>query len=143
MRGVVYAPARDALRSAMRQTLPPAPEARRIRVRVPGRVVRQAAALAAPVVASHVPPPSPRRRGWSLGKSALPQAHEAVKAAREAFPRHPEAVDAVLGWLFARFPRYGARGSDMVAHHAMLRDERYYEGWVALCAWLRLFERDR
>ena len=69
--------------------------------------------------------------------------HEAVKAAREAFPRHPEAVDAVLGWLFARFPRFGARGSDMVAHHAMLRDERYYEGWVALCAWLRLFERDR
>ena len=75
--------------------------------------------------------------------SALPQAREAVTAARESFPGHPEAIDAVLGWLFARFPRFGARGSDMVAHHAMLRDERYYEGWVALCLRLRLFERDR
>lgn len=133
MRRHVYAPARDALRAAMRQSLPPPPtEARRIRVHVPGQV--------RPPVAR---PPTKRLRGWSLGASALPQAREAVKVARESFPGHPEAVDAALGWLFARFPRFGARGSDMVAHHAMLRDERYYEGWVELCARLRLFERDR
>ena len=83
------------------------------------------------------------RRGWSLGRVPSPEARDIVTAAREAFPRHPEAVDAVLGWLFSRFPRFGARGSDMVVHHAMLRDERYYEGWVALCVRLRLFERDR
>lgn len=133
MRRHVFLPAKDALRSAMRQALPPAREPRRIRVRVPGQPVRVSA----------VPPASRSRCGWSLGKEALPQAHEVVKAAREAFPDHPAAVDAVLGWLFARFPRYGARGSDMVVHHAMLRDERYYEGWVALCTRLRLFERDR
>lgn len=135
---VVHAPARAALRAALRESLPPPPPERRIRVRVPSVSVRAAPGVAAPMGAQARGP-----RGWSLGKSALPQAHEAVKAARDAFPRHPEAVDAVLGWLFSRFPRFGARGSDMVAHHAMLRDERYYEGWVALCAWLRLFERDR
>lgn len=133
-RGVVFVPARDVLRSAMRQALPPVQvEARRIRVRVP---VRSVAALG-PVR------PSRGRRGWSLGVDAAPEAVEVVAAAREAFAGHPEAVDAVLGWLFARFPRFGARGSDMVAHHAMLRDERYYEGWVALCVRLRLFERGR
>lgn len=143
MRGVVYAPAREALRAALRETLPPAPTARRIRVRVPGQVVRKAAPVQAPQGRPGAAPAARRRCGWSLGRSALPQAHAAVKAAREVFPRHPEAVDAVLGWLFSRFPRFGARGSDMVAHHAMLRDERYYEGWVVLCAWLQLFERDR
>lgn len=135
----VHAPALDALRSATRQSLPPPPETRRIRVRVPGQAVRKPR----PVPTSKKPPASLRRSGWSLGKSALPQAREAVRAARESFPGHPEAVDAVLGWLFSRFPRFGARGSDMVAHHAMLRDERYYEGWVALCVRLQLFERDR
>lgn len=124
----------QALRVATRQSLPPPPEARRIRVRVPGREIRKPLS---------VPPSSPRRRGWSLGRVPAPEAREVVTAAREAFPGHPEAVDAVLGWLFSRFPRFGARGSDMVAHHAMLRDERYYEGWVALCASLRLFERER
>lgn len=143
MRRHVYAPAWDALRSAIRQTLPPPPEARRIAVRVPGRAVRKPAPARPSKGASGARMSTLRRCGWSLGKSALPQAREVVRAAREVFPRHPEAVDAVLGWLFARFPRFGARGSDMVAHHAMLRDERYYEGWVALCARLRLFERDR
>jgi len=134
----------QALRQATRQSLPPAPEARRIRVRVPG-LVRPLAARPdrAPKRPSGLLSASQRRCGWSLGKMALPQAQQAVEAAREAFPGHPEAVDAVLGWLFSRFPRFGARGSDMVVHHAMLRDERYYEGWVALCVRLRLFERDR
>lgn len=141
MTRLVNAPALEALRTATRQSLPPPREPRRIRVRVPGRAVRTSPPLAA-APAPEAPLRSRRQRGWSLGKSALPQAHEAVKAAHDAFPRHPEAVDAVLGWLFSRFPRFGARGSDMVAHHAMLRDERYYEGWVALCAWLRLFERE-
>lgn len=133
MRRHVFLPAKDALRSAMRQSLPPPPEPRRLRVRPPPRPVRVSAVL----------PASRSRSGWSLGKAALPQAREVVKAAHEVFPHHPAAVDAVLGWLFARFPRFGARGSDMVVHHAMLRDERYYEGWVALCTRLRLFERDR
>lgn len=133
MRRHVYAPAKDALRAAMRQALPPpSTEARRIRVRVPGQGRTPKGRT-----------PSQRPRGWSLGTSALPQAQGAVTAAREAFPAHPDAVDAVLGWLFSRFPRFGARGSDMVVHHAMLRDERYYEGWVALCLRLQLFERDR
>lgn len=128
-------PSLAALRVATRQSLPPPPEPRRIRVRVPTRAVRPATPVA--------PPASPRRRAWSLGRVPSPEAREVVTAARESFPGHPEAVDAVLGWLFSRFPRFGARGSDMVAHHAMMRDERYYEGWVALCVRLRLFERDR
>ena len=122
----------QALRQATRQSLPPPPEARRIRVRVPVLVRPSSPGLTAA-----------RARGWSLGRVPSPEARDIVTAAREAFPRHPEAVDAVLGWLFSRFPRFGARGSDMVVHHAMLRDERYYEGWVALCVRLRLFERDR
>ena len=133
MRRHVFLPAKAALRAAMRQSMPPPPEPRRLRVRPPPRAVRVSA----------VPPASRSRSGWSLGKAALPQAREVVRAAHEVFPHHPAAVDAVLGWLFARFPRFGARGSDMVVHHAMLRDERYYEGWVALCMQLRLFERDR
>lgn len=129
--------ARDVLRAAVRQASPaPKVEARRLRVRVP---VRSVGAL--PPVSLRRP--SRGRRGWSLGVDAAPEAQEAVRFAGDVFPGHPEAVDAVLGWLFSRFPRFGARGSDMVAHHAMLRDERYYEGWVALCARLRLFERDR
>lgn len=136
-------PALDALRSATRQSLPPAREPRRIRVRVPGSVVRKPPPVRASKASPATPTASRRRCGWSLGKAPSPEAREVVRAAREAFPAHPEAVDAVLGWLFSRFPRFGARGADMVAHHAMLRDERYYEGWVALCLRLRLFERDR
>lgn len=87
--------------------------------------------------------PPPVALPWSLGAEPKIVAKIAVATARETFPRHPQAVDAVLGWLFARFPHFGARGSDMVVHHAMLRDERYYQGWVTLCTRLRLFERDR
>lgn len=129
----MFLPARDALRAALRQATPPPREPRRIRVRVPSREAARPAAA---------PKVSRSPCGWSLGKNAAPEAVAIVEAAHEVFPRHPEGVDAVLGWLFARFPRFGARGSDMVAHHAMLRDERYYEGWVALCTRLRLFERD-
>lgn len=86
------------------------------------------------------PKPQP---AWSLGPTPRIVAKIAVATAREVFARHPEAADAVLGWLFARFPQYGATGSDMVAHHAMLRDERCYQGWVALCARLDLFPKDR
>ena len=91
------------------------------------------------VVRLPAPPPPP----WTLGASPTIRASIAVATAREVFARHPEAVDAVLGWLFARFPQYGAAGSDMVVHHAMLRDERYYQGWVTLCTRLQLFEKDR
>lgn len=80
---------------------------------------------------------------WSLGKVPRHRAVDAVATAREVFSRHPGAVDAVLGWLFSRFDEFGAIGDDMVAHHAMLRDERYYQGWVTLCSRLKLFERDR
>jgi hypothetical protein len=135
-RGVVFGPATDVLRVARREALPAAAAARPVRVRVP---VRSVSAL--PPVGLR--PPSRGCRGWSLGSEALPSARVAVGVAREVFASRPEAVDAVLGWLFSRFPRFGARGSDMVAHHAMLRDERYYAGWVELCGRLRLFERDR
>lgn len=128
-RRTVFSPAREALRSATARTLPPRPVAPRRTIKVPVLAVR---------IETVAPEPA-----WSLGVDAAAEAQAAVRVAREVFPGHPEAVDPVLGWLFARFPRFGACGSDMVAHHAMLRDERYYEGWVALCVRLRLFERDR
>lgn len=79
--------------------------------------------------------------GWSYVGVPTPAVQQAVAHARDLFPSDRE-VDAVLGWLFARFPIFAARGSDMVAHHACLRSDRYYERWVALCARLRLFPRD-
>ncbi|MBX9639417.1 MAG: hypothetical protein K2X97_06715 [Mycobacteriaceae bacterium] len=136
-RGVVFGPAPEVLRAALRETLPPAGKARRVRVKVPVRDVRD------PRFAARRGAVSRRACGWSLTASTLPQARVAVRLAGEIFGPGSAAFDAVLGWLFARFPRFGARGSDMVAHHAMLKDERYYEGWVELCGRLQLFERGR
>lgn len=73
---------------------------------------------------------------WKVDAVAAPGAYRAVQAARECF--HGADVDAVLGWLFSRFPVVGAAGDDMVQHHLRLRDDRYYEAWVLFCARLGL-----
>lgn len=51
-------------------------------------------------------------------------------------------IDAVLGWLFARFPIYGAVHADMAPHFICLSSDDYYDRWVEFCRVLVLFPRD-
>lgn len=85
------------------------------------------------------PPPPP---SWDLGPTPTMAAVRAHTRALKVFAGHAAELDAVLGWLFARFPAFGAAGSDMVAHHILLSSDAYYGRWVEFCRALNLFPRD-
>src|SRR5687768_10281660 len=94
-----------------------------------GRVVRR---HRPPVVKLEEKPRPP----WHVPAYATPRTARALLVVVECFP--PDDVDAVLGWLFSRYPELGAQGDDMVRHHLRLRDDRYYEAWVLFCLRLEL-----
>lgn len=71
------------------------------------------------------------RPPWSVPVHASAAAHRARQVVAEYFSRAD--ADAVLGWLFSRFPTLGAIGDDMVRHHLRLRSDAYYEAWVLFC----------
>jgi len=119
-RHIEVKPVKRALRAETRRRDVPAKRAR----------VRRISAV------PETPPPA-----WSLGARPTASALQAVARAREIFGEGA-AADAVLGWLFAAFPAFGAQGSDMVEHHRLLSAESYYTRWVQLCTALRLFARD-
>ena len=109
-------------------------------------VVQQALRPAARRAPRHMPPArrqAPVVLETPLRRPPSQRAEVAIAAADEIFAGDLAGRAAVLGWLFARVRGYSRAGDDMVAHHARLRGEPYYEKWVELCGRLELFGRDR
>lgn len=79
---------------------------------------------------------------WALGPTPTAAAKHACARARQVFGNRDSEVDAVLGWLFARFPIYGAVHADMAPHYVLLSSDHYYDRWVEFCRALVLFPRD-
>lgn len=80
--------------------------------------------------------PPPPKVPWELVDRSDALSRRAVAIASEIFG--PRGRDAVLGWLFSRFPEFGQRGDDMVAHHVGLGSDEYYGAWVEFCRRLGL-----
>ncbi len=91
---------------------------------------------------SPAPAPSTQLLPWALGPTPTAAAKHACARARQVFGNRDSEVDAVLGWLFARFPIYGAVHADMAPHYVLLSSDHYYDRWVEFCGVLALFPRD-
>lgn len=76
-------------------------------------------------------------RCWTLPGHARQEAFAARAAAHDLFDSRD--VDAVLGWIYSRFPEWGATGDGMVAHYMRLRSDQYYFAWCKFCQRLNLF----
>lgn len=115
---------RDVVKHALRQ------ETRR------RDVLRQVKSRPRKIETKAPPPP------WDIGPVPTSRATLACTRARTVFGDRDGEIDAVLGWLFTRFPAFGAIGDEMAAHYTCLSSDGYYERWVEFCRVLVLFPRD-